>query len=169
MNIRRIIKEELLKEVGGYDDQNVMAQHAGATIGILTGVYKDIMDVISDLANKIMDNGVDKYDVGITLESLAKLINNGVRITSDLVEELTEDELIAKAKEFIKDLNSFKRKIRLLSNLTSNYTQTEYIEKLKEFIIDAAPKLKKYGDTLMDTTKVFGRRLSGMNGGTSFN
>tara|TARA_R110002020_G_scaffold138469_7_gene308555 strand:+ start:22739 stop:23248 length:510 start_codon:yes stop_codon:yes gene_type:complete len=169
MNIRKIIKEELLKEVGGYDDQNVMAQHAGATIGTLTGIYRDIMEVISGLANKIMDGNVDKHELGVALEALAKLINNGVRITSDLVEELTEDELISKAKDFIKDLNSFKRKIRLLSNLTSNYTQTEYIEKLKEFIIDAAPKLKKYGDTLMDTTRMFGSRLSGMRGGTSFN
>ena len=97
MNIRKIIKEELLKEVGGYDDQNVMAQHAGATIGTLTGIYRDIMEAISGLANKIMDGNVDKHELGVALESLAKLINNGVRITSDLVEELTEDELISKA------------------------------------------------------------------------
>ena len=44
MNIRKIVKEELLKEAGGYDDLSVMGQHAGASMGILTSSYQILMD-----------------------------------------------------------------------------------------------------------------------------
>ena len=55
MNLRRIIKEELLKEVGGYDDPKVMGQHAGAIMGMLSGSHSDLSNTLAGLANAVMD------------------------------------------------------------------------------------------------------------------
>ncbi len=50
MNIRRIIKEEILKEIAaGYDDPTVMGQHAGQTIGIMSNAYAELINVNYDL------------------------------------------------------------------------------------------------------------------------
>ena len=55
MNIRKIIKEELLKEVGGYDDPNIMATHAGHIMGVLSNSYNDY------LPQQEMEEGYDSY------------------------------------------------------------------------------------------------------------
>jgi hypothetical protein len=54
MNIRKIIKEELLKEVGGYDDLRVMAQHAGTTMGALSSSANDLSNLLSGIANQVI-------------------------------------------------------------------------------------------------------------------
>ena len=61
---RNKIKEELLKEVGGYDDPTIMGSHAGATMGMLSGSYSKLMNVITDLANLLVNDdnpGGDKF------------------------------------------------------------------------------------------------------------
>ena len=61
MNIRRIIKEELLKEAGGYDDLNVMGRHAAHVMGTLSDTYNELSNTLSGLANAVVD-GSQKSD-----------------------------------------------------------------------------------------------------------
>ena len=62
MNIRRIIKEELLKEAGGYDDLNIMGLHAGHVMDTLSNTYNDLTNTLQGLANAIVD-GSSKTDL----------------------------------------------------------------------------------------------------------
>ena len=110
MNIRKIIKEELIKEVGGYDDQRVMAKHAGTTMGALSTSHNDLTNLLSGLANSIMD-GANKNDISDSLMETSKEINFFIDIINGVISEVMEDDVIVKAKETISSLKVFKRKI----------------------------------------------------------
>ena len=82
MNIRKIIKEELLKEVGGYDDMSVMGQHVGASMDILSSSYQILMDTLAELANSLVKGeGRDKF----------KMSKNIVDDLSDVTQKVIED------------------------------------------------------------------------------
>jgi len=101
MNIRKIIKEELLKEVGGYDDPNVMATHAGHTMGVLADSYNDLSNTLQGLANAIMDKA-EKEDLVIFLGETSKEISFLIDVIERVIKDFTEDDLIMKAKSIIK-------------------------------------------------------------------
>jgi nitrate/nitrite-specific signal transduction histidine kinase len=166
MNIRRIIKEELLKEVGGYDDKNIMNIHAGATMGSLTEIYSDLTNTLQGLANAIMD-GHSKDDFVSYLKETSEEIGVLLDTIKIIVGEFTEDDLIRKAKNFTKSLNSFKRKIDVLYNFSDAMgSDTEFVEKVKDLLIDLVPSLQKYGEQLQITNKVFKDRLKGHTRGS---
>jgi len=166
MNIRRIIKEELLKEVGGYDDPNVMATHAGHTMGVLADSYNDLSSTLQGLANAIMDKA-EKEDLVIFLGETSKEISFLVDVIERVLKDFTEDDLIMKAKSIIKSLKSFKRKIDVLSNFSDAMGGNEdFIERLKILLMDLIPSIQEYGEQLSITNKMFGDRASGMGRGS---
>jgi len=153
--IRKIIKEELLKEVGGYDDPTIMAQHSGATLRSLIEVLSGMLEAIKRLAQKISKGGLDKFKGRDVLFNLSDIINEGLRLTGLLIKDFTEDDIIFEGKKFIEKMNEFKRKIRLLSNLGSSYTEKDYNEKILELIFKLEPTINSYGNSLNDVNKRF--------------
>ena len=117
MNIRKIIKEELLKEVGGYDDQNTMANHAGHVMNVLSGSYNDLSNTLHGLANAVSDGASKKDLIGFLVET-SKNIDMLTNIINTIIKDFTEDDLIDKAKMVIKSLNSFRKKINVLSSFS---------------------------------------------------
>lgn len=167
MNIRRIIKEELLKEIGGYDDPNVMATHAGHTMGVLTDSYNDLSNTLQGLANAIMDNA-SKEDLVLFIKEASKEISLLTEVIERTLKDFTEDDLIMKAKSIIKSLKSFRRKLDVLSNFSDAMGgNKDFIERLKDLLMDLIPSIQEYGEQLQITNKLFGDRLSGM-GRSSF-
>ena len=172
MNIRKIIKEELLKEGGGYDDLRVMAQHAGTTMGALSSSANDLSNLLSGIANQVMD-GADKNDISDSLREASKEIVFFIDIIKTAISEVMEDDVILQAKKAISSLKSFKRKIDVLSNFSDSMGNDEqFIERVKLLLMDLIPTLKEYSDQLMVTNKMFRGRLSNMGRssfGTGFN
>ena len=167
MNIRKIIKEELLKEVGGYDDPNIMAQHAGKAMAALASSHNDLSNLLSGIANQVMD-GADKNDISDSLRETSKEINFFIEIIKTAIGEVMEDDVILQAKKAISSLNSFRRKIDVLSNFSDSMGDNEqFIERVKLLLMDLIPTLEEYGKQLMTTNKMFGDRLSNM-GRSSF-
>ncbi len=167
MNIRKIIKEELLKEVGGYDDPNIMAQHAGKAMAALASSHNDLSNLLSGIANQVMD-GADKNDISDSLRETSKEINFFIEIIKTAIGEVMEDDVILQAKKAILSLNSFRRKIDVLSNFSDSMGDNEqFIERVKLLLMDLIPTLEEYGKQLMTTNKMFGDRLSNM-GRSSF-
>lgn len=164
MNIRRIIKEELLNEVGGYDDPTIMGTHAGATMGQLSGSYNKLMNVITDLANLLIseDNpGGDKFKASKEImEVLDGVINETIDVTKKALADFTEDDVLMMGKNYIKDLKTFLKRARLISGLISTYTPKQYTEELKKLLMDVLPKMKEYGDTLIKSSQMFQSRMS---------
>ncbi len=170
MNIRKIIKEELLKEVGGYDDLNVMGKHAGTTMAALSTSYNELSNLLSGIANQIMD-GSDKNDISDSLRETSEQLRFFINIIKTSISEVMEDDVISQSKKIISSLNSFRRKIDIISNFSDSMGDNEqFIERVKLLIMDLIPKLKEYGDQLKVTTKLFTNRLSNMGsmGGSSF-
>lgn len=162
MNLRRIIKEELLKEVGGYDDPTVMGRHAGHVMEILSNSYNDLTNTLQGLANAIMD-GVPKSELVTFLDETSHNIELLVNVIKNVTSDFTEDDLVDKAKMIVKSLNSFKQKIGVLINFTDAMgNDEEFIERVKEFLMGLIPSLQEYGEQLRITNKVFADRLSGM-------
>ena len=165
MNLRRIIKEELLKEVGGYDDPKVMGQHAGAIMGMLSGSHSDLSNTLAGLANTVMD-GAPKRDLTSFLKETSKDIMIFIDVIKRALKEFTEDDVKLKAKEVIKSLNSFKRKIDVLTNFSSEMGGDEqFRERLKQILMDLIPTLQEYGEQLQITNKMFMNRLSSFGSG----
>ena len=162
MNIRRIIKEELLKEAGGYDDPLIMGKHAGHVMETLSNSYNDLSNTIQGLANAIMD-GVPKSDLVTFLGETSHNIELLVNVIKNVTLDFTEDDLVAKAEMIVKSLNSFKRKIGVLINFSDAMgNDEEFIERVKELLMDLVPSLQEYGEQLRITNKMFGDRFSGM-------
>lgn len=166
MNIRKIIKEELLKEVGGYDDFNIMGLHVSKTIGTLTNVYNDLTNTVEGLANAIMD-GATKEDLTQYLVEVSEEIKILTESIQKAITDFTENDLIVKAKSIIKSLKSFKRKIDVLSNFSADMgDEKKFILKLKTLLMDLIPSIGDYGDQLNITNKMFSDRLSGKGSGS---
>ena len=171
MNIRKIIKEELLKEVGGYDDMSVMAQHAGVSMGILSSSYQVLMDTLAELANSLIKGeGSDKFKMSKNIvNDLNDITQQVIEDTKKTLKDFTEDDVISHGKGFIRELNKLVKRIRLVSGMVSTYTKEEYEEELKKLLIDFLPKFKEYGDTLIKTNQMFNSRFpQNMGRGNAF-
>lgn len=165
MNIRRIIKEELLKETGGYDDLTVMGIHAGQVMDTLSSSYNDLTNTLQGLANAIVD-GSPKMDLAGYLIEASNEIDVLIDVIQIAIKDFTEDDLIAKAQMVIKALNTFRKKIDILSRFNDAMgNDIEFIERVKTLLMDLIPSLQEYGEQLRVTNKMFGDRLSGMNRG----
>lgn len=160
MNIRKIIKEELLKEVGGYDDPIVMGTHAGHVMGILSNSYDDLSNTLQGLANAIMD-GAPKEDLVTFLNETSQNINFLTDVIKNVMVDFTEDDLVASAKSIIKSLKSFNRKINVLINFADAMgNDEEFVERAKVLLMDLIPSLQEYGEQLQITNKMFSDRIS---------
>lgn len=167
MNIRRIIKEELLKEVGGYDDPLIMGKHAGHVMEVLSNSYNDLSNTLQGLANAIMD-GSPKEELVTFLDETSQDINFLTDIIKNIMVNFTEDDLVNSAKMVIKSLKSFNRKIDVLINFADAMgNDEEFVERSKELLMDLIPSVQEYGEQLRITNKLFGDRLSNM-GRSSF-
>ena len=169
MNIRKIIKEELLREVGGYDDQNVMAQHAGTTMSVLAGSHNDLTNLLAGVANSVMD-GADKNEISDSLMKISKEIVFFIDIIKTAISEVMEDDVILQAKKAVSSLRSFKRKIDVLSNFSDAMGNDEqFIERVKQLLMDLIPTLQEYGKQLRVTNRLFGDRISSFRSGFNSN
>ena len=167
MNIRKIIKEELLKEVGGYDDKNIMSIHAGVSMTTLANVYNDLTLVIEGLANAVVD-GHSKNEFISYLNETSEVIGSLIKEVETVINEFTEDDLIRDARSMIKKLNTFKRRVDVLSNFSDAMGNDEvFTEKIKQLLIDLLPSLHKFGEQLQITGHEFKHRLAG-HGRSSF-
>jgi hypothetical protein len=60
-NKGKIIKEGNINEIGGYDDPNMYAQHAGAYLGIVKSSYNKIIEALKGIENVHSDMLDDKF------------------------------------------------------------------------------------------------------------
>jgi hypothetical protein len=166
MNIRKIIKEELLKEVGGYDDPNIMGIHASSTLGALTETYSDLTNTLQGLANAIM-SGERKENLTQYLMETSQNIDFLIEIMVRVIKDFTEDDLILKVKNMVKSLKTFKRKVDVLSNFSDAMgDDSEFMERTKVLLMDLIPSIQEYGEQLQLTNNVFKDRFTNMGRGT---
>ncbi len=159
MNIRKIIKEELLKEVGGYDDGRIMAQHAGKNMYDLAETHRQLTVVLSVLANAVMD-GQNKNDIKQYLKEVSEEIDVFIPIIKTAISEVMEDDVILQSKKVISSLKTFKRKIDVLYNFSDAMGDNEqFIERVKLLLMDLIPSTQEYGKQLNLTNRMFGDRL----------
>jgi hypothetical protein len=159
-SIKKIIKEELLKEVGGYDDKIIMAKHSGEVMEGLVKVFSDVLGVIKVLGEKVDNGTFDRFSGEEILLKLSDGIDEAIRVTGMLIKEFTEDGVILEGQNFIKNMNEFKRKIRLLSGLPSNFTQSEYENRIMKLILGLEPTIRGYADALKETNTMFMNRFN---------
>jgi hypothetical protein len=167
MNIRRIIKEELLKEAGGYDSPEIMAQHAGHVMHNLKTTIKELNLGLMGFVNLLSDPDISHLEMGEEIESLNDLILDTKLIVKIVTEEFTEDKLVEESKNLIKKLDSLEGRIKFLNNLKFDYTSGQYKKSLAEKILDFSNFLSTYIKTIIKTDETFGKRLSGKNRGWS--
>ena len=77
-SIKKIIKEELLKEVGGYDDKIIMAKHSGEVMEGLVKVFSDVIEVIKILGEKVATGTFDKFNGEEILSKLLLRLKAGL-------------------------------------------------------------------------------------------
>jgi len=159
MNIRKIIKEELLKEVGGYDDGRVMVQHAGKYISDLSETHQQLSDILSALANAVMD-GQDRNNIVTYLKETSEEIGIFIDVIKTTISDVVEDDVIVLSKKVISSLKTFKRKIDILSNFSDSMGNNEqFNERVKLLLMDLIPNIQEHGEQLIVTNKMFGDRL----------
>jgi hypothetical protein len=167
MNIRKIIKEELLKEAGGYDSPEIMSQHAGHVMGSLKTTIKDLNFGLMGFIELLSNADVSHLEMNEEIESLNDLILDSKLIVKILIEEFTEDRLVEESKKLIVQLDSLEGRLKFLNNLKFDYTTKQYKQSLAEKILEFSNFLNTYIKTIIETDKIFGKRLSGKNRGWS--
>jgi hypothetical protein len=167
MNIRKIIKEELLKEVGGYDDKNIMSIHASTSMNSLANSFNELTVTVGDLANAVA-NGDSKIDLIEYLEKAFDINNFLITDIQTVINDFTEDDLIESAKNMIKSIKRFNNKIHAITNFSDAMGNDEnFTEMVKQLLIELVPPLQEFGDQLQITGHEFKHRLSG-HGKSSF-
>lgn len=169
MNIRRIIKEELLKEVGGYDSQSVMNIHASTVMSNLSEAYNNLTNTLHGLANAIVDN-YPKSDIVTFLNEVSEEINLFISIVKTTIKDFTEDDLINESKSIIKKLESFKKKIDVIFNYSDSMGgEEDFIERIKFLLMELIPYVQEFGEQLQITNTLFSNRASNHRGSFGFN
>lgn len=169
MNLKKIIKEELFKEVGGYDSQNVMNLHAGVVMSNLSNAYNGLTNTLEGLANAVLD-GYSKLDIVTFLNEVSEEIDLFISVVKIAIADFTEDDLILKAKDTIKQLESFNKKIDVIFNFSDAMgSGEEFIDRVKMLLMDLIPYVQKFGDQLQITNKLFSTRSSNHRGSFGFN
>jgi len=169
MNIRKIIREELVKEVGGYDSQNIMNMHASTVMSNLSNTYNDLTNVLHGLANAIVDN-YSKSDITTFLNEVSEEINLFISTIKTSIKDFTEDDLINKSKSIIKQLESFKKKIDVIFNFSDSMGgEEEFIDRVKSLLMGLIPYVQEFGEQLQITNTLFSNRASNHRGSFGFN
>lgn len=170
MNIRKIIKEELLKEVGGYDDPNTMASHTTSSINTLSSAYGDLSSILSDISNSIMDGGLSITESKDYLKDIIESVDEVVMIMQVVLKDFTEDDLISDSKNIIKSLNKFNQKLRVLNNMSDSFAKNdmEFTERIKDLLMDMIPAVQNYGKSINSTISTLRGRFSSFSKGDYF-
>jgi flagellar hook-basal body complex protein FliE len=167
MNIRKIIKEELLKEiVSGYDDPTVMGQHAVQTLSIIVNSYKDLSNVFGALANAIKDKQ-PKEDIITYLNETIEEMRQFIQSVEIVIKDFSERGLINKTNKIMDKMKSREVEIRTLINMPNDaITDTQFMERLKIILMDLLPSIQDWAKELNLTRGLFVDRLSGTNKGS---
>jgi len=164
MNIKKIIKEELMKEVGGYDDSTVMASHGGNTLGKLTRVVNELSMMIVGLSTSLTT--ANKEDIREFLIEVFDDMNYLKELIKQSISEFTEDQLFVDGQLILNEISRFQRKSKILITMFDSMgNDAEIKENVRKMIREFMPKLNKFGEVVNSTNKLFYSRLSGRDKG----
>lgn len=165
MNIRRIIREELIKEVGGYDAPDIMGQHAGAVMGGLKETIMSLNLALLGFSKLLIEPDINHLEIKEETEELINLISESIMIISTVLKDFTEDELILKGKKLVKSLELLERNLRTLNNQRLDFSKKDYLNTMSNKIFDMTKVLQDFIETYVETDKMFVQRLKGKNRG----
>jgi len=162
----KYIKESKLDEVGGYDDKNIMAIHAGASMDSLANSFNELTITVEDLANAVA-NGDSKSELIEYLEKAFDINNFLIKDIETVINDFTEDDVIKSAKNMIVSIKRFNNKIDAITNFSDAMGNDEkFTERVKELLIELLPSLQEFGDQLQITGHEFKHRLAGHGRGS---
>ena len=165
MNIRRIIKEELIKEVGGYDAPDIMGQHAGAVMGGLKETIMSLNLALLGFSEMLIDPNINHLEIKEETDELISLISESIMIIDTVLKDFTEDDLILKGKKLINSLSLLERNLRVLNNQKLDFSKKDYLNTMSNKIFEMTKVLQDFIKTFIETDKMFTQRLQGKNRG----
>ncbi len=164
MNIKKIIKEELMKEVGGYDDSTVMASHGGNSLGKLTSVVNELSMMMIGLSTSL--NTSNKEDIREFLIEIFGDINDLKQMIKQSISEFTEDELLVNGELILNEISKFQRRSDILIKMFDSMGDDRDIkENVRKMVREFLPKLNNFGEVVNSVNKMFYSRLSGRDKG----
>lgn len=163
-SIKKTIKEELLKEVGGYDDPNVMAQHANTVMSNLRNTMSELNLALIGFSGILTQSDFSHLKISEETEELINLISESIMVINISLENFTEDDLISKGKNFIKQLTSLSDRVRYLNQMKFDYTSKGYIKELAQTVFDTVTSLRNFTKSFVNTDKMFRQRFDAQKG-----
>lgn len=153
--------KRIIKEVGGYDDKNIMGQHVRHTMSILTTSYSELTNTMTGLVNSV-SRGDSKMDIIENLIEFSTTIKEFIDILTLSIGDFTEDELIRQAKLFKKQLNTTITKIDILTkNPDAMGNDDEFSNRVMDLLKTVVPSIRDYSEKLSLVNDRFTDRLSG--------
>lgn len=144
----RIIKG-LTEATSGYDDFNIMGQHAGASIGILVDSLTDLSQVLRGIIYMIKSENIEYIDLSENLKLAIGLISEINGVMEIVFDDFTEKEVIRYGKILHRKLESYQEKIRMMVDMGEELMSKEtIINKLAELTMTVYRAMTDYAAEL---------------------
>lgn len=164
-NIKKTIKEELLKEAGGYDAPDIMGQHVGHVMSNLRDTLGQLNLGILGFSDMLKSDEINHLDIQEEIKELMNLIEESIMIIELSLKDFTEDELVLKGMSLLKSLNNFLKKIRIMGISRFEVGSKNYINNLVNELVTLSKSIRVFVKMFIETDKMFTQRLQGKNRG----
>lgn len=157
--------KKIINEVGGYDDQNVMASHGANVHGMISRSVSETIYMIAEIMKYLEDGEVGKMDIMAAVTNLSNKFSEDIKLIKSLSKEIFLDndfkELVinymnstSKILKYFRMLSGYSAGImggqptNLSYGLGMSMSDTELRSTVKE-------KILSLGDYLLELSEMF--------------
>ena len=178
IKIRESQLQKVLKEVGGYDNPDIMGLHGGSVHGEITRIVTQTVEFIKDFSGHLTDGDLSKDQLMVGIVNISDKIQSDIQRLGELSQEIyIDDDFKSLMIAYIRALQKVLKYFKLLSNITPGIMGGEpemFIGGLgidmsnSELSLEIAKKLASLGEYIESLGEMFqkivnrfGRRMSG--------
>ena len=159
-NMKIIIKESQLKrlmnEIGGYDDAELMGQHAGEIQSKLLIIFTETTNIIANFLNEAREGNLTKENYLAFTQNMTYKVENDLQIIDSLIDEIYIDvDYKESILNYRKALQMFQNKLRLIYKDGLGLGLDMSKNELSQIIIEEIDKLS----TLMEPLAILFQQI----------
>ena len=178
IKIRESQLQKVLKEVGGYDNPDIMGLHGGSVHGEITRIVTQTVEFIKDFSKHLTDGDLSKDQLMAGIVNMSDKIQSDIQRLGELSQEIyIDDDFKSLMIAYIRALQKVLKYFKLLSNITPgiiggqpemfmgglgiDMNNSELSLEIAKKLASLGEYIESLGEMFQKIVNRFGRRMSG--------